>query len=42
MGRHSGEATAWILFLIGLFLTSDAAQALYGPGGSMAVQVAGG
>lgn len=30
MTRHAGEMTAWVLFLVGLFLTSDAAQALTG------------
>jgi hypothetical protein len=30
MTRHAGEMTAWVLFLVGLFLASDAAQALTG------------
>jgi hypothetical protein len=30
MSRHAGEMTAWVLFLVGLFLTNDAAQALTG------------
>jgi hypothetical protein len=30
MTRNAGEMTAWVLFLVGLFLTSNAAQALTG------------